>query len=245
MTNSILNFISRKIEFFSDEYLLRGTLHLPHAYRPPVVIGSHGLFSDSNSPKQIELARRCNTFGIGFFRFDHRGCGESSGSFHKTTSLESRCNDLACAIETIRSEGDTGKLTGLFGSSMGGAACLSVASEFKIDVIVTVAAPLMSNPIIEAAENSDETTREDLLFYKKNLQFNISNKLSGIKNILIFHGDTDEIVPPSHAKTIFQYAKDPKKLIMQKNGDHQMSNLKHRKNFIEESIKWFRSSFDK
>ncbi len=73
--------IIKDISFFSDGFKLKGYLHLPSTNRPPVVIGSHGLYSSSSSPKQIALADQCNRFGIAYFRFDHRGCGGSEGKF--------------------------------------------------------------------------------------------------------------------------------------------------------------------
>jgi alpha-beta hydrolase superfamily lysophospholipase len=116
----------KNITFSSNGFTLKGTLHLPDAEHPPVVIGSHGLFSSGSSPKQIALAKRCNACGIAFFRFDHRGCGQSQGIFQEVTTLEARCNDMISAIKTIQNRNDTGNRIGLFGSSMGGAVCLSV-----------------------------------------------------------------------------------------------------------------------
>jgi predicted acyl esterase len=84
----------KKITFLSDGFKLYGTLHLPPAERPPVVIGSHGLLSSSSSPKQIALARACTAAGIAYFRFDHRGRGKSEGVFKEVTSLKARCTDL-------------------------------------------------------------------------------------------------------------------------------------------------------
>ena len=77
MLKSETNSICKKITFSSNGFLLSGALHLPTTDLPPVVIGSHGLLSNSSSPKQIQLARKCNEYGIAFFRFDHRGCGQS------------------------------------------------------------------------------------------------------------------------------------------------------------------------
>jgi hypothetical protein len=79
--------ICKKISFLSDNFLLRGILHIPAVEKGPVIIGSHGLLSSGNSPKQIALARRCNDFGIAFFRFDHRGCGKSKGFLKKLLHL--------------------------------------------------------------------------------------------------------------------------------------------------------------
>ena len=54
MVNSKKKPVIKEIVFSSDNFLLKGHLHLPPVDRPPVVIGSHGLFSDQNSPKQIQ-----------------------------------------------------------------------------------------------------------------------------------------------------------------------------------------------
>ena len=176
------------IDFYSDGFRLRGILHMPSMQAPPVVIGSHGLLSDSSSPKQIALAKYCNTNGIGFFRFDHRGCGKSSGSFYEITTLKARCNDLTAAVKVIKKRTDISQQIGLFGSSLGGATCISVAGKLHIDTLVTFAAPVSNRSIVDAAEKAEKTdnyTLDDLLFYQKKLQFNISDKLFTINNILV------------------------------------------------------------
>ncbi|MFH2219817.1 MAG: alpha/beta fold hydrolase [Pseudomonadota bacterium] len=232
-----------EISFLSGGFLLKGTLHLPAVKRPPVVIGSHGLCSTSNSPKQVALARECTAHGIAYFRFDHRGCGQSQGLFREVTSLEARHADLLNAIECIRSRTDTGGQLGLFGSSMGGAVCISVASTFAVDAMVTYAAPVHSDSIIEALNKKDGSNRLEALFNEKYLQSDISDKLSRLHHILIVHGNADEVVPPSNAHQIYSKAGSPKKLIMQKHGDHRMSNNKHQENFIKEAASWFKTCF--
>ncbi|MBW2608341.1 MAG: alpha/beta hydrolase [Deltaproteobacteria bacterium] len=228
--------ICKKISFLSDNFLLRGILHIPAVEQGPVVIGSHGLLSSGNSPKQIELARRCNDFGIAFFRFDHRGCGKSEGVFKEVTSLDARRTDILSAIETVRSQGYIGSKIGLFGSSMGGAACISAAGTTKIDSMVVIAAPLRSRMIKRPAEKEDKVEYDE-----KKLSFDISGKLPGINNILIFHGDADQVVPFSNARELYEKAGDTKKLIIQENGDHLMSNKAHQKEFIREAGLWFKN----
>ena len=220
----------------SDSFLLNGILHIPAVEKGPVIIGSHGLLSSGNSPKQIELARRCNDFGIAFFRFDHRGCGKSEGVFKEVTSLDARRNDILNAIETIRSQGYIGSKIGLFGSSMGGAACISAAVATKIDSMVVSAAPLKSRMIKRPAEKEDKVEYDE-----KKLSFNISGKLSGINHILIFHGDADQVVPISNAVELYEKAGNTKKLIIQKNGDHMMSDKAHQEEFIREAGLWFKN----
>ncbi len=230
----------KSLTFLSDHYELKGFLHLPGIPNPSVVIGSHGLFSSGDSPKQIALAEKCNALGIGFFRFDHRGCGKSDGLFKEVTSLKGRHTDLMNAIQTIEDMPETGDRIGIFGSSMGGATALSVASKFNnINALVTVAAPIRSQPVLESAEKSDDLRNLPLSFYQKNLYFDISHQLAGISRILLFHGDQDDVVPVSNAHDIFAVAEEPKKLIIQKGGDHPISAPDYQEQFILEASNWF------
>jgi len=218
---------SRQITFKSDGFTLTGTLHLPDAPNPPIVIGCHGLLSNSDSPKQIALAKHCNTVGLAFFRFDHRGCGASEGDLRKNTSFQGRCRDLEFALNKIQSLGVVNNRIGLFGSSLGGSVCLQAAGCRKIHAIVTFSAPFRSRLIkIEP--------------FHKNITFDLANKLDMIKNIHIFHGDADDTVPLSHARFIYQRASEPKKLTIQKNGDHRMSDSSHQDAFLLDAVDWFR-----
>jgi alpha-beta hydrolase superfamily lysophospholipase len=219
-------------------------LHLPAVESPAIVIGSHGLLSSSDSPKQIELARRCNAFGIAFFRFDHRGCGQSQGDFAKVTSLSARTRDLLAAVRLMRKNADTGNRVGLFGSSMGGATCLSAAGEARAESLVTFAAPVRSRSIngtIETQHNPDGSRPQ---LDKLSLEFDISDKLADIHHILIFHGESDNVVSFSDALEIYHKTRNPKKLIRQPGGDHLMSNQTHQKQFIRQAALWFKTFFE-
>ena len=59
--------MEKEIYFGSDEYQLRGVLHLPAEKNPPTVIGSHGLLSTGDSPKQIALAESLHGPGYCLF----------------------------------------------------------------------------------------------------------------------------------------------------------------------------------
>ena len=88
---------------------------------------------------------------MAFFRFDHRGCGDSSGVLERDTSLEARCRDLLGAIGHLAQRPDVAGPFGLFGSSMGGAVCLAVAARAAVGPLVTFAAPVRSTPLLAAA----------------------------------------------------------------------------------------------
>jgi len=233
--------IERQISFRCDGLRLQGTLHLPERINPPVVVGSHGLFSSSRSPKQISLAKACCQQGIAFFRFDHRGCGESEGDFRTVTSLAGRRLDLLKAIETVQAQPDLGHTIGLFGSSFGGAVCISAASDCPVEAIVTFAAPVDSESILEAIKHSAESALFKPLGSKPSFHFDLSDRLKNLHHILLFHGETDEIVPISHADDIFAQALEPKKIIRQPKGDHRMSAPTDQQIFLHESAHWFNS----
>ena len=229
-----------EIEFLSDNFLLNGHLHLPPVERPAVVIGSHGLYSDQNSPKQIELARQCNRKKMAYFRFDHRGCGQSKAPLDQTTSLKARCTDLMAAAKMLRNRNDIGIQLGLFGSSFGGVVCLATARYVIADAIITWAAPIRSTDLVQnkADPASNEESSGSSQPFKKN-PFDISDQLPGIQNILIFHGDADETVPLSHAREIYERVSQPKKLVVFSQSDHRMSNRTHQMDFIREATGWF------
>jgi alpha-beta hydrolase superfamily lysophospholipase len=230
----------KEICFISDGFRLQGFLHLPSINCPPVVIGSHGLYSNSNSPKQIALANQCNRYGIAYFRFDHRGCGDSEGKFEEVTSLETRCRDLSAAVTAIIGKANISNRFGLFGSSMGGTVCLSIASELGADTLVTFAAPIRSRISKDGFPMSTNPEPPSIFLNAQNSPFDITNKLRKISNILIFHGEADDVVPVSHAEEIYDLTKQPKELIRQKQGDHPMSNGAHQKFFIKEASLWFK-----
>ena len=241
MSEQYDNIMTQEITFTSDSLRLHGTLSKPDIRRPPIVIGSHGLLSNIDSPKQIRLAQACNQCNIAFFRFDHRGCGQSQGVFQDVTNLKARCNDLSAAIKVMQSRNDIGDQIGLFGSSLGGAACLTVAARLKVNALVIVASPLRSRGLINVSQSDDEFGALPFSFYQKNLQFDISDSLSSAHTILILHGDDDTIVPIANAHEALAKAGNPKKLIIQKNGDHRMSNPEDQQHFIRQAVSWFDS----
>lgn len=227
----------KEIAFTCDGYRLAGTLHLPDQPNPPFIIGCHGLLADRHSPKQIALAQASNQQGIAYFRFDHRGCGDSQGDFNAVTSLSARCRDLQQALATLRQRPDLGSLLGLFGSSFGGTVVLQLSSEQPVPALVTFAAPIESSSIrrsVVTIENKTDSL-EDLL------TFDITGKLASISNILIGHGQNDEIVPLEHARRLHDLARAPKKLVIQEGGDHRMSDSAHQHTFAKQFISWFHS----
>lgn len=227
-----------RLGFVSDGYRLQGTLHLPDVPHPNLIVGSHGLYSSGDSPKQSELARCCCQLGVAYFRFDHRGCGRSEGRFERVTTLAGRRNDLVDAVTYLRTEFNLGSALGLFGSSLGGTTCLAAAGTLRPFRMVTLAAPVDSRSILTTNEKQEPLVEP--LFFKDAFQFDLRQDLGALAGLLVIHGDADEVIPPPHAEVIFERVRDPKKLLFVSGGDHRLSRRDHQQRFIRETLEWFK-----
>jgi len=226
-----------KCAFPSEGLLLKGALHIPDQPFPNLIIGSHGLYSSGDSPKQVALALACRRRGVAYFRFDHRGCGRSEGRFEEVTSLAGRRRDLVDAAAFLRTEFPLGDGLGLFGSSFGGAACLAAAPLLSPNRIVTLAAPVDSRSILSAAEASPPV---EPLFRGPAFQFDLRGDLRSIADLLVVHGEDDTVIPPEHARVIYNGAREPKKLLAIPGGDHRLSQKTHQQRFMDATVAWFR-----
>jgi fermentation-respiration switch protein FrsA (DUF1100 family) len=68
--------------------------------------------------------------------------------------------------------------------------------------------------------------------------FELSGHLGRVRNILVVHGEADDLVPLTHAHEIVDQAGEPKRLLVQKGGDHIMSDATHQAEFIREASLW-------
>ncbi len=229
--------MEKHIDFHADGLRLNGTLHQPDTAHPPVVIGVHGMLSTGQSPKQRALAERLNQRGIAYFRFDHRGCGQSDGRFAEMTTFEGRCNDLVAAIETVTALPAIGTPLGLFGSSMGGAVCIAVAADFAVKTLVTLAAPVRFAAIQVPIHVEFEPAFAGMT--PQQMEFDLADRLHRIKNIFIVHGDADEIVPYENAEQIHSGTRAPKELFRLNDADHALSDPTHQEQFMTKTIAWF------
>ena len=232
------------IRFDANGYKLTGTLHLPERHKPPVIIGCHGLFANRNSPKQISLAQACNTHGIAYLRFDHRGCGDSQGAFNKVTSLPARCHDLEQAITAMQRHLLVGDLLALFGSSFGGTVVLAYAAHHQIPSVITYAAPSNSTTIRYADIKDNQGNPHPSLFSKE-LAFDIAPRLKFLSNVLIVHSQNDETVPVDHAHNIHANVSSPKALKIFEGGDHRMSNPQHQQQFKTLFLRWLKNNSER
>jgi alpha/beta superfamily hydrolase len=231
--------MSESIHFHSQGLLLNGTLHRPTTMHPPLIIGMHGLLSDSSSPKQIALAERCVARGMAYLRFDHRGCGLSQGDIAVDTTFAGRCGDLVAAVAWATERLPARTALGFFGSSYGGTVALAMATQLKAGAVVTVAAPVRSSALQGAIHDPVKPVILNNADFRRCIRFDITGRLASLHNLMVFHGERDTVVPVSHAFEIHAAAQHPKKLFIQPNGDHRMSNRRHQDHFLNEAVIWF------
>lgn len=236
--------------FKVDEFTLKGTLHLPPGPMPPLVVGSHGLEGSRNSAKQMLLSKVLPASNIAFFRFDHRGCGDSQGSFIKDTSLEKRARDLCAAVGHVFEMGVTSNQIALFGSSMGGATCIKAWQDleragFRIQGAVLCASPVNTRTIKRIPlTGNDKRPDLSLDFFKENLLYDLSDQAKALHHVMIFHGRADEVVPVENAEILYATMQTPKEMILHDGGDHQMTNRAHQQGFEQKMTAWYKSVFN-
>ncbi|MEN8839458.1 MAG: alpha/beta fold hydrolase [Flavobacteriales bacterium] len=139
-----------KVENMKDSVSLSGTLTLPSQEgKFPVVVlvsGSGPQNRDSelfgHKPFAV-IAEHLAKQGIGSFRYDERGVGESTGSF-EDVSLSDLYRDLEAVSEVISTHESVSQF-GILGHSEGGILVPKYASQNKkkVDFVILLAAPGM------------------------------------------------------------------------------------------------------
>jgi fermentation-respiration switch protein FrsA (DUF1100 family) len=159
--------------------------------------------------------------GFSVLAVDYRGYGASSGK----PSIEGLIIDAQATIEYAIKELNSAPIV-VFGQSLGGAAAIASAPPYKTKI-----AALITEGAFSSYEKIAKAIAKRTLIGYLTLPFlgaiasgeydpiaNIA-KLEGLP-ILIIHGDNDPLVSPSHARDLFDAAKEPKTLKIVFNGGH-------------------------
>lgn len=223
--------------FHSGNQKLFGNLHLPYQ-NAPCVITLHGLESSKDSGKWPIIAARLNDEGYACLRFNFRGCGrgseKSEGEF-EDVSLTGRIRDYKAALQFLQ---DTGKVDmrrlGVIGSSFGGMVAVA-AQDKRIRAMVCLSTPYyLPQTTKEAGRRFKKGFYDDLRKYKL---------LEAVRNappLLILHGSSDDVVPPTHAQKLYEAAPEPKRLEIIEGADHVFSHSDQLKKVINLSLEWFK-----
>lgn len=175
-----------------------------------VLLISHG--NAGNLSHRLDLMSRLYRHGFSVFMYDYRGYGRSEGS----PSEEGVYLDGRAAYDHLtRVEGVDPSRIILFGSSLGGAVAVDLATQRE-------AAGL----ILEATFSSGKELAQTLYPFLpvKLLMKSEYDSIGKIREIriplLVIHGSRDSIVPIELARDLYDAANEPKRFYVIENADH-------------------------
>ncbi len=187
--------------------------------RRRVVLVAPGIFLHRDSPEHRGLARRLAAVAD-VATMDIRGHGDSEGAF---SWGEREPDDVAAVAASLRAH--YGRVGGL-GFSFGGHHVGTAAARHRpFDAVALVAAPshlmLDHNPLTPGlAQNLPlmlrRRRRPTRLAMPRHRPEGLASVIGRIAPVplLIAHGTADWLVPPTHARALFERAGEPKSLVM-------------------------------
>jgi hypothetical protein len=219
------------ITFPAGDFDLAGFLDLPvpasGAERVPGVIFCHGFTGNHIEARRLysRLVRRLVGFGIGCFRFDHRGCGESEGDFIDFTPT-GMLEDLDAALKVFLEPGcfDPARLA-VVGYSLGGTSASYLMSRHTGFRTAVLWAPVARPEIIRermsqmpAFEGYRERGFMDFAGLRVSRHYldEVGERTSPVPwaadfpgPILFCHGEEDEVVSPEHSELFLKARNNP------------------------------------
>ena len=257
--------VSRRVRFDGGTgQPLAGIVDAPVVARDdgsPVVVFAHCFTCNKDLKAIVRLSRLLARGGVSVLRFDMTGLGDSEGEFSRTDFL-SNLADLRKAIEFAGS--DLGRVDGLIGHSLGGAAAMAVAGGEDVpgdlSSLVTLAAPsdtshlakllVGMNPSIETEGQGEVsiggrtwTIRRE--FVEQLRQYDLPGQISKIVlDTLSFHSPTDSTVAFDHALRIVNLIRGGDRggrasLVTLPGSDHLLTRFDRDWPFIAEMIAAF------
>ncbi|MEM1442074.1 MAG: bifunctional alpha/beta hydrolase/OsmC family protein [Verrucomicrobiota bacterium] len=221
-----------------DGHQLAARLDLPGVGLPSAYALFAHCFTCGKDLKVVtRISEALTELGIGVFRFDFPGLGQSEGEFGAAT-FSSNVDDLYRASRYLEEIAEGPQI--LIGHSLGGAAVLRAAPLIEsVKAVATIGAPndpahvthLLSTKLDEIREKgqaSVEVARREFLIQREfveDLERISTEEASGHlgKALLILHSPIDEIVGIENAAGIYSQAKHPKSFVSLDNADHLLT----------------------
>ncbi len=252
----------KKVSFKSDSFKLAGVLHLPTKPTKKVIIMAHGLRVDKDEGGIfIRAANKLTKLGVATFRFDFRGCGESTGKFANRT-ISTDVQDLAKAFKFMKNQGY--QEFGLLGASWGGGIGVMLlkdnpeivkslvlwnpALDYKSGINKLIV-PWIKGKIKDSIHQRSLKIKAEKFDFSKDLiiqmtrykPYKILNTISC--PTLILHGDKDEKVPLEDSIKYHKLIKGPKKLKVIKDSPHGFHTPNAEKEAIKLTYNFFKENF--
>lgn len=217
------------VTFSSSTFQLTATIDLPSGdstKKYPAVLFCHGFTGNriESYRSYARLGAELSARGIGSFRFDHRGCGESSGDFIDFTA-HGIIEDLDAALATFLNQPEFNlERTAVVGYSLGGASA-SYLLQKRCDFLTAVLwAPVSEAGIIRERYQKNPTFdgyRERGYYdnggYRVSASYldevgRVMRPLQWIREyqrpLLFIHGADDDIVSPEHTENFLNARKN-------------------------------------
>jgi dipeptidyl aminopeptidase/acylaminoacyl peptidase len=112
------------------------------------------------------------------------------------------------------------------------------AADARVRALALWATPALLKRGKEAIEIEEEVRLQDS-FYDDAKEYDAAQAMQGLSNCLLLHGEADELVPLSHAETLYLAARSPKHLEVFPGGDHRFTDPQHRRRAMQMSLEWF------
>jgi dipeptidyl aminopeptidase/acylaminoacyl peptidase len=225
-----------------DEIMLAGEVFLPDdcSGSYPAVCLCHGIpavpYSQQEKGGYPELAAGFCRAGFAALVFNFRGCGPSQGNI----DMPGWTRDLKAAIDFLHMlpEVDRSKIY-LLGSSGGAAVSIYAAAHDKrVSAVATLACPAEFD-FMAGGRTVDALIgrfREIGIIRDADFPPLVEKWLEGFRTVapieyidkvapkplLLVHGDQDEVVPVAHAEKLFEYAGEPRELVILPGAGHRL-----------------------
>ncbi len=221
-----------------------GALHVPDGVaRPPLIVSCPGLMSSKDGKKHLAMGAQAETRGLALLRVDFSGIGESEGDFANSV-LTQRVEDTRAVLRAAMSNYPLASGAAFVGSSFGApTALLCAVQEERSRAVVTwagaidfAAALAFSNPEAGAAlgrgeivetEDAEQTytlTPEFLGDFALYDFADCTRRLGSVPTLFI-HGKLDSSVPYRQSQQLFDWARDPKRLVLFEQGTHTLDEV--------------------
>jgi len=199
----------------SDGARLHGWYVPPVEAEGPVVLWAHGNAGNiSHRSENIALLRRETAAGV--FIFDYRGYGRSEGRPGEAGLYA----DMRGAYAWLRGRAPAGRIF-FFGRSLGATVAVRVAAEGA-----EARGLILESPFVSLAEMGE--LMFPFLPVRRLLvqEFDTARWLPRVKAPLLFlHGDSDEIVPFSQGRRLYELAPGPKRF-------HAIRGARHNDTYV-------------
>ncbi len=220
-----------------------------------IAVLCHGFLSNKNSTTNLTLTRLLADRGIGTFRFDFFGQGDSAGAFEDIT-VSLAVGQTSAALDVVISRGY--ERIGLVGSSFGGlvgiltaaqrpeVACLALkcpvvdfAEELRLEFGPGELAKWQATDTIPNLEGGAQRVRLKYGLYEDSLRLVAYGPATGITvPTLIVQGERDELVPLHQSRRLLESLAGEKRLDLLPHADHRFSRREDFQAMTEAITEW-------